>query len=290
MTQFDLSGFSSAIADRAGIASAFTASISVHRQHTASAFHWRDGLYVAAEESIDPEAEIETTLASGETVKTEVLGRDPSTGIALIRPAGAAAIAAQAHASDVRVGSLALVAGRGGANAIAGWGLVNEAGPSWRSMRGGLIDRRIGLSGGLDGRFEGAAALDVEGALIGLVLFGPRRRALVIPAETIDRVAPVLADKGHVARGYLGAGLHPVRHVGLHGAMVMSLDDNGPARQAGLQIGDVITAWNGEVVRGPRELIRRLGPDSVGQAVTLSILRGGAEEKADLTVGERPAA
>ena len=290
MTQFDLSGFSSAIADRAGTASAFTASISVQRHHTASAFHWRDGLYVAAEESIDPEAEIETTLASGETVKTEILGRDPSTGIALIRPAGAAALAAQVRAGDVRVGSLALVAGRGGANAIAGWGLVNEAGPSWRSMRGGLIDRRIGLSGGLDGRFEGAAALDVEGALIGLVLFGPRRRALVIPAETIDRVAPVLADKGHVARGYLGAGLHPVRHVGLHGAMVMSLDDDGPARQAGLQIGDVITAWNGEVVRGPRELIRRLGPDSVGQTVTLSILRGGAEEKATLTVGERPAA
>ena len=157
-------------------------------------------------------------------------------------------------------------------------------------MRGGLIDRRIGLSGGLDGRFEGAAALDAEGALIGLVLFGPRRRALVIPAETIDRVAPVLAEKGRVARGYLGAGLHPVRHVGLHGAMVMSLDEDGPAKQAGLFIGDVITAWNGEVVRGPRELIRRLGPDSVGQTVTLSLVRGGAEEKATLTVGERPAA
>ena len=290
MTQFDLSGFSKAIADRTAAAAAVTASVNIHRSHTASAFHWRDGLYIAAEESIDPEAEIETTLASGETVKTEILGRDASTGIALIKPAGAAALAELKRAGETRVGSLAIIAGRSGANAIAGWGVVNEAGPSWRSMRGGLIDRRIGLSGGLDGRFEGAAALDADGALIGLVLFGPRRRALVIPAETIDRVAPVLAEKGRVARGYLGAGLHPVRDVGLHGAMVMSLDENGPAKQAGLHIGDVITAWNGEVVRGPRELIRRLGPDSVGQTVTLSLVRGGSEDKATLKVGERPAA
>ena len=290
MTQFDLSGFSKALADRAEAAGALTASVSIDRGHTASAFHWRDGLYIAAEESLDPEADIETTLASGETVKTELLGRDASTGIALIKPAGAAALAELKRAGETRAGSLAIIAGRSGTNAVAGWGVVNEAGPAWRSMRGGLIDRRIGLSGGLDGRFEGAAALDAEGALIGLVLFGPRRRALVIPAETIDRVAPVLAEKGRVARGYLGAGLHPVRNVGLHGAMVMNLDEDGPAKQAGLHIGDIITAWNGEVVRGPRELIRKLGPDSVGQTVTLSLVRGGAEDKATLTVGERPAA
>jgi S1-C subfamily serine protease len=72
--------------------------------------------------------------------------------------------------------------------------------------------------------------------------------------------------------------------------MVMNLDEDGPAKQAGLHIGDIITAWNGEVVRGPRELIRKLGPDSVGQTVTLSLVRGGAEDKATLTVGERPAA
>ena len=148
-------------------------------------------------------------------------------------------------------------------------------------MRGGLIDRRIGLSGGLDGRFEGAAALDAEGALIGMVLFGPRRRALVIPAETIDRVAPVLAEKGRVGRGYLGAGLHPVRDVGLHGAMVMSLDEDGPAKKAGLHLGDIITAWNGEAVHGPRDLIRKLGSDSVGKKVALTLLRGGGRGQGD---------
>ena len=148
----------------------------------------------------------------------------------------------------------------------------------------------IGLSASLDSRFEGAAALDAEGALIGMVLFGPRRRPLVIPASTIDRVAPVLAEKGHVARGYLGAGLHPVRDAALSGAIVMSLDEKGPAKSAGLVVGDVITAWSGEPVHGPRDVIRKLGSDSVGTTVTLSILRGGAAQTTRVTLGERPAA
>ena len=290
MSEFDLASFSKAVADRAEAAAALTASITVDLHHSASAFYWRDGLYVAAEEAVDAEAEIKTTLPSGESVETEILGRDASTGIAVLKPAGAAVPSPFKRAAAVRVGSLAIVAGRNGASPIAGFGVVNEAGPSWRSMRGGLIDRRLGLSAGLDGRFEGAAALDAEGALIGMVLFGPRRRALVIPAETIDRVAPVLAAKGRVARGYLGAGLHPVRDERLRGAMVMSLDENGPAKNAGLFIGDVITGWSGEAVNGPRDLIRRLGPDSVGAKVALSILRGGAEQKVDVTIGERPAA
>ena len=199
MTEFDLAGFSKAIADRAEAAAALTASITVHRHHSASAFHWRDGLYVAAEESVDPEAEIETTLASGESGQD----RDPRPRCLDRHRADQAGRRCGAFAASSAPATSASARSRSSPAAtapspIAGFGVVNEAGPSWRSMRGGLIDRRIGLSGGLDGRFEGAAALDAEGALIGMVLFGPRRRALVIPAETIDRVAPVLAEKGRV--------------------------------------------------------------------------------------------
>lgn len=290
MSEFDLAGFSKAIADRAEAAAAHVASVSAQRHHSTSAFHWRDGLYVAAEEAIDQDAEPELTLASGETVKVEVAGRDASTGIALLKPTGAKSLAPLGRAADVRVGSVALIAGRSGASALAGFGVVNEAGPAWRSMRGGRIDRRIGLSASLDGRFEGATAMDADGALIGMVLFGPRRRPLVIPAATIDRVAPVLAEKGHVARGYLGAGLRPVRDAALSGAIVMSLDEKGPARSAGLVVGDVITAWSDEPVHGPRDVIRKLGSESVGTTVTLSILRGGAAQTARVTLGERPAA
>jgi S1-C subfamily serine protease len=47
-------------------------------------------------------------------------------------------------------------------------------------------------------------------------------------------------------------------------------------------------AWNGEAVHGPRDLIRRLGPDSAGVAVTLGVVRGGEQRDVALTIGEKP--
>jgi S1-C subfamily serine protease len=193
-----------------------------------------------------------------------------------------------AQAGTVRPGNLAIAAGSSEGIALAVFGTVGEVGPAWRSMRGGTIDRRINLAVNAGGRFEGGPVLDAKGALIGMLLFGPRGRALVMPYETIERAVATLREKGHVARGYLGAGLHPVRDRDTHGAMVMSLDDNGPAKAAGLHLGDIIVSWNGEAVHGPRELIRKLGPDSAGASVTLGVVRGGETREVVVTIGEKP--
>ncbi|HEU0148303.1 MAG TPA: PDZ domain-containing protein, partial [Bradyrhizobium sp.] len=98
-----------------------------------------------------------------------------------------------------------------------------------------------------------------------------------------------LETHGRVARGYLGVGLQQVALDDGVGAMVMSVDKNGPAAAAGLRQGDVITAFNTEPVRGVRSLMRSLGPDSVGTVVEVAVLRGGEPAKFTLTVGERPA-
>ena len=51
---------------------------------------------------------------------------------------------------------------------------------------------------------------DAAGQSIGMAVFGPRRRVLVIPSSTIERVAVRLETHGYIARGYLGLGLQPV--------------------------------------------------------------------------------
>ena len=289
MSDFNLSAFSDAIADVAAAAAPAVASFATHHHRTASAFHWRDGYFVTAEEAVEAGEEIELTLASGETVKAELVGRDPSTGVALLKPASAPASLPQlAQAGAVRPGNLAIAAGNSDGTALAVFGTVGEVGSAWRSMRGGTIDRRINLAIATGGRFEGGPVLDAKGGLIGMLLFGPRHRALVMPYETIERAVATLREKGHVARGYLGAGLHPIRNGDTHGAMVMSLDDSGPAKAAGLHVGDIIISWNGEAVRGPRELIRKLGPDSAGTTVTLGVSSGGAERDVSITIGEKP--
>jgi S1-C subfamily serine protease len=151
-----------------------------------------------------------------------------------------------------------------------------------------LIDRRILLDLALDRRAHGGAVVDAAGDLIGLAAFAPRNQALVIPAETVDRVAERLATKGSVARGYLGVGLHPLRDEPGSGAIVIKLDENGPAKRAGLFVGDILIAWNGEPIRGVRDVFRRLGPDTVGSTVTFDVMRANQQTTIKVAVGERP--
>ncbi|MBX3576630.1 MAG: serine protease [Rhizobiaceae bacterium] len=288
MAAFDLGAFSDAVADIAAGAHAVTAAIHLEHGRTASAFHWGDGIFVAAEERIDPDEQTTMTLPDGQTVRAALVGRDPSTGIALLKPDGENSLAVLPKAETLRPGNLVILAGRGEDGGLAVLGTAGEVGPAWRSMRGGTIDRRITLAAAAGGRFEGGPVLDARGALVGVLLFGPRMRALVIPHETVERAVATLRDKGHVSRGYLGASLHPVRDANLKGAMVMRLDDEGPAKKAGMQIGDVIVGWNGDPVSGPRTLMRKLGTDAVGADVKLWIMRGGESREVPVTIGGRP--
>ncbi|PTM98957.1 S1C family serine protease [Mycoplana dimorpha] len=288
MPKASLTNLSREIAGLVAATAPAIVAVQASRHNPSSAVHWREGLFVAASEAIETEEGITLTLPNGNAAVAEFVGRDPTTGLAVLKsevPDGAPTLK---PAGQAEAGNLVVAVGRDEAFTLAGFGIVSEVGPAWRSMRGGLIDRRIRLSANIDPCAEGGAAIDAEGGFIGVVLFGPRRRALVIPAETVDRVAATLAEKGHVPRGYLGAGLHPVRQEKTRGAMVMSLEAGGPAERAGLVLGDIITSCKGETVEGVRDLIRQLGPDSVGKTVALGILRGCEARSLDVLVGARP--
>ena len=129
---------------------------------------------------------------------------------------------------------------------------IAVAGPAWRSMRGGDIAARIELDLKLRRQAEGALVLDAAGHGVGMAVYGPRRRSLVIPAATIERVAPLLETHGRIPRGYLGLGLQPVRVAGdrSKGAMVMSIDPAGPGAAAGVRQGDVIVSLDGQPLAG----------------------------------------
>jgi S1-C subfamily serine protease len=260
-----------------------------NRRNAASGILWRAGLIVTADEALDDDESIEVMTPDGSVVAGTLAGRDPSTDIALVR-ADARMETADAFkpAAAVKAGLLAVSVGRAGNGTIAASGIVKETGGSWRSWAGGLIDRRILLDLALDRRSHGGAIVDAVGNLIGLAAFGPRHRALVVPAETVDRIAERLATAGSIGRGYLGVGLHPLRGESASGAIVVRLDENGPAKRAGILVGDVLTAWNGEPIRGVRDVFRRLGPDMVGSTITFDVTRADRQTKVEVAVGERP--
>jgi len=287
-TASPLSTFSDDIAALVRRASRSVVGVRSHRSQ-GSGFAWRPGLLVTADENVTDEDRLAVVLPGGATVLATLKGRDPSTDVALLRVDAPALEPITATTRDVVAGSLAVVVGADDGAPVAALGIVARAGPAWRSLRGGNVDARIEVDTLVRGSSEGGVAFDATGRAIGMAVFGPRRRVLVIPASTIDRVAAKLDADGRIARGYLGLGLQGVRiENGGVGAMVMSVDADGPGVRAGIRQGDVIAAWNGHAIDGVNDLLRELGPDSVGSVVRLAASRGGEPMTFDVTIGARP--
>ena len=275
------------------VAKVATAIVSVNsRRSRSSGFIWRPGLIVTAEEALTGEGEIAITLAGGETLATQLVGRDPTTDIALLRMDRSGPDPVLLTAASVSAGALAMAVGAEEGTPTATLGLVSRATGPWRSLRGGEIDARIELDLRLRQSSEGGLAIDAAGQAIGMVVLGPRQRALVIPTATIERVAAKLETHGRIGRGYLGLGLQAVVIEGGEGsgAMVMSVDPQGPAVKAGIHQGDILVSLNNEPIRHVQSLLRNLGPESIGQKVTLGVRRAGETHQFPLTIAERPAA
>ena len=253
----------------------------------------KPGVVVTAEETLDKDEDIEITLPGGTTAKATLAGRDPSTDVAVLRYEGGEAGAGLAAAGTPKAGSLVLSIGRNGAESIVALGVIGYSGPAWRSSQGGLIDQMIRADLALARAAEGGPLVDAEGNLVGMAVFGPRRRVLAIPHATIVRASDAVLAHGSVGRGYIGISVQSVRVDGDgdgRGAMVVGLDPDGPAKQAGVLLGDILLTWDGEAVSGTRSVVHRLGPGTIGSTVKLGLSRAGSATELSLTVGERPSA
>lgn len=277
-----LTAFSDALSGIVDRVAARVVGVQRGARHGVSGIIWQDSVVVTAELAVRRDDALQVTLPGNTPAPATLVGRDPSTDIAVLRTGGVSAQPAD-PAADPRAGALALVVARRDGASTARLGIVSESGDAWRSLRGGRIDRLIRLDIRLDPAGEGGAVCDAAGRLIGMPVFGPRGRVLVIPTATIARVVPQILAGGSIPRGYLGLGLHPVPN----GAIVVSIDPDGPGAAAGVLLGDVITTWNGEALAGLRDLIGRLGPESADAAVELGLVRAGSTAKVTLHVGKR---
>jgi S1-C subfamily serine protease len=274
--------------------------IHARRRIPASGVHWRPGIIVAAHHTIQRDDEITISLADGTTVAATLVGRDPTTDLAVLKVDEAKVpVASFADASGVRVGALVLALGRPGSAITASLGLVSAVGGEWRTWHGGKIDRFVRLDVSIYDGFSGGPLIDAGGRVLGLNTSGlSRGAALAIPVETVNRVVDQLLKSGRIARGYLGLGMQPVRlpaalverlampnDIGL---MVVSAEPDGPGDRAGVLIGDVLIAVGDTAVSDPSELLAFLGGDQVGKSVIAKLVRAGEPKSISITVGERP--
>ena len=82
----------------------------------------------------------------------------------------------------------------------------------------------------------------------------------------------------------LGLGLRQAR-----GVAIASIEADGPAAKAGLQVGNIVLSLDGEPVTGADDLVRLLGADRIGVGVTLSVIAGSELRKLVIVPVERPA-
>jgi S1-C subfamily serine protease len=295
-----LDQLSAALAGRVAAARSLVAGIAVRGHAQRSGTLWRQDVVVASEQALPDSREAEVALADGGTFAARIVGRDPGTNIAALRFDGgpAAALPALQAPPEPRPGALVLALAAAGAGGVAArLGAVHAVGPAWHSRAGGHVDSRILLDIRLGSREEGGPVLDAAGRLLGISTLGPRRRVLVIPAPTVERVLDPLLATGRVERGWLGAAVQPVlvpealrAEVGRAlGLIVIGVTRDGPAAQAGVFAGDILVGIDSAAVANPAELAARLDEASVGTRVELRLIRAGALQSIAVTIGARPA-
>jgi S1-C subfamily serine protease len=266
---------------------------------SSSGVHWRSRIVVTADETIKRSEDITVTLPDGRTVPATLVGRDPSTDIAVLKLQDVELPVAEiGEASLLKVGHVVLAVGRSSESGLsASMGVVSAMGGSWRSSYGGLIDQFVRLDLNLYPNLEGGPLVEASGRVVGITVSGPRRTVITIPASTINRVVDQLLAKGHIARGYLGLGMQPVRLPetlkntlnlsSLGGVIVINVESDGPADKSGVLIGDVLVAIDGTPVSDTSDIQAILGSQTLGKTLNVQIVRGGTLVEVALTVGER---
>lgn len=148
---------------------------------------------------------------------------------------------------------------------------------------------------------SGGALLDAQGRVVGLsVAYIPPAAGAVslgfaIPSETVVRVADELLEEGRAEHAYLGVQFGRLTEqiaaqlgVERQGALVLGVEQGGPAASAGVEPGDVVVAVDGTRVRTVEDVLAELRRSSPGDRLTVTVVRDGQERELEVRLGDRP--
>jgi serine protease Do len=120
--------------------------------------------------------------------------------------------------------------------------------------------------------------------------------SFAVPIDVVTNVYRQLREKGKVSRGWLGVLIQDVTRelaesFGMdhpHGALVAKVLPDSPAAQAGFEVGDIITRFNGEEISFSSDLPPIVGSSDIGEETPVQILRQGRKKTLTVTIAELP--
>lgn len=271
--------------------------VDARRRMPATGIVWSaDGVIVTSNHVVERDENISVGLPGGETAAATLVGRDPTTDIAVLRAQGAnLSVVAWTETEALRVGHLALALGRPGERVQATLGVISAIGEAWRTSAGGHIDRYLQTDVVMYPGFSGGPLVEAGGGILGMNSSALARGVSVtLPTATIRRVVETLLAHGRVRRGFLGIKAQSVRlpqsiagEVGQEtGLLLASVEPGSPADQGGLLLGDTLISFDGQAIREMDDLLGLLTGERVGSSAAVRLLRGGQVQTVNITIGE----
>jgi serine protease DegQ len=292
---------SNALASATEQAAATVVAVHSEPRGSASGVVWRTGVIVTSEHALRRDEEIRVTLADGRVAQATLVGRDPSTDLAVLKCAEATtSIADAGDPSTLKPGSLILAVGRTRASGpVAAFGVVSLVAPECKTWTGVSLSPYVRLDVSIQPTAIGGAVVDAAGKIFGVITprFG-RFGSTLTPAATVNSIVDTLLEKGRIPRGYLGVGLQPVRlpealrqtlnREERSAVIVLEIEPDSPANRAGLMIGDIIVSLAGNAVSRLEDIHSKLQGSAIGKPLAIGFVRGGALQEAEITIAERP--
>jgi Do/DeqQ family serine protease len=263
-----------------------------------------DGYILTNHHVIDGAERITVELTDRRTFTAAVIGSDEPSDLAVLKidAAGLPSVPL-ANSDEVRVGDVVLAVGNPmGVGQTVTMGIVSAKGRA-TGLGDGSFEDFLQTDAPINRGNSGGALVSTRGELVGInsQILSPSGGNIgigfAIPANMAKHVMQSLIADGRVHRGMLGVTIQGVtpdiaKSLGLNaarGALVSSVSEDGPADDAGLERGDLITAIDGTPVENSNDLRNRVAAARPGTSVKLTVLRDGKERTITATLDELPA-
>jgi serine protease Do len=263
-----------------------------------------NGLIITNNHVIEEASEIHVIFGRKREVKAAVVGRDPRTDIAVLRVEEKNLPFLPLGDSDaLRVGDWVVAIGNPFALAhTVSAGILSAKGRTRADVKGldesGYYDF-LQTDASINPGNSGGPLLDTAGNVVGIntaIRANSNNIGFAIPINMVKELLPRVLKDGHIKRSAIGVHVSSVSPDDLerlklsdqNGALVRVIVPGGPADRAGLQVDDVIAAFEGEALTGPERLRWVASLAGVGKPVTLRVVRGGRTFDLKVTLVELP--
>ena len=260
------------------------------------------GIVVTNNHVIADADEIRVILNDDTTFDAEIVGRDPKTDLAVLKIKAPHSLPSVTwgNSNNSRVGDWILAIGNpyGLENTVT-VGIISARG---RVINAGPYDDFLQTDASINRGNSGGPMFNVDGEVIGIntAIFSPSGGSVgigfAIPAALAKPLIDQLVEYGRPRRGWLGVRIQTVSDeiaegLGLaeaKGALVAGVTDDGPAKGAGIEPGDVILTFDGKDVVEMRKLPRLVAETNIGKEVAVEVWRKGKLVTLGVTLGELP--